>query len=130
MIQDQTLFQPCYQARQRIHRCSFTKVVKKRGNHGILPYETLILLNANQISMDMIKEKQISACTLGTSDIIHSGAVETLFLMLSCLSDIPRPHLKWTRHDKKKQRGKSRQRTSGAVGTTYVELSVHNNVCL
>lgn len=74
--------------------------------------------------------KQISACTLGTSDIIHSGAVETLFLMLSCLSDIPRPHLKWTRHDKKKQRGKSRQRTSGADGATYVELSVHNNVCL
>lgn len=59
---------------------------------------------------------------------IHPGAVDTLFLMLSCLSDIPRPHLKSTRHDKKKQRGKSRQRTTGADAAMYVELSVHAGV--
>lgn len=80
---------------------------------------------SNQISIGhdqgKVFLKQISACTLGTSDIRHSGAVETLFLMISCLSDIPRPHLKSPRHDKKKQRGKSRQRTSGADGTAYVE---------
>lgn len=56
---------------------------------------------------------------------IHPGAIDTLFLMLSCLSDIPRPHLKSTRHDKKKQRGKSRQRATGADGAMYVERSVH-----
>lgn len=59
---------------------------------------------------------------------IHPEAVDTLFLMLSCLSDIPRPHLKSTRHDKKKQREKSRQRATGADGTMYVELSVHTGV--
>lgn len=60
---------------------------------------------------------------------IHPGVVDTLFLMLSCLSDIPRPHLKSTRHDKKKQRGKSRQRAkTGADGAMYVELSVHTGV--
>lgn len=59
---------------------------------------------------------------------IHPGAVETLFLMLSFLSDIPRSHLKSTRHDKKKQRGKSRQRATAADGTMYVELSVHTGV--
>lgn len=69
-------------------------------------------------------------CTLGACDIIYSGAVETLFFILSSLSDIPRPHLKSNRHDKKKQRGKSRQRTSGADGATYVELSSHSSDCL
>lgn len=59
---------------------------------------------------------------------IHPGAVETLFLMLSFLSDIPRPHLKPTRHDKKKQRAKSRQRATAADGARYVELSVHTGV--
>lgn len=60
----------------------------------------------------------------------HSGAVETLFLMPSRLSDTSRPHPKSARHDKKKQRGKSRQRTSGADSTTYVELSGRTSGCL
>lgn len=123
-----------------IHPCFFRKNSgQKRCNLGNCPYDTRILFNADQISSgrDQAKARleQISACTFSTSDIIHSGAVsvechcESLFLTES-LSDIPRPHLKSTRHDKKKQRGKSKQRTIGTDDATYVYLSSHNSGCL
>lgn len=120
----------------RINPCFFRKNFgeKKRCNLGNCPCETLILFNAEQFSSWPSQGKlcleQIPACTLSIFDIIHSGAVETLFLNLSSLSDIPRSHLKSSRHDKKKQRGKSRQRPNGADGATYVELLSHNSACL
>lgn len=56
---------------------------------------------------------------------VHLRIHSTYSVQTFCVCDIPRPFLKPTRKDKKNDRGKSRQKTPGAIGAAYVEYLVH-----
>lgn len=74
-------------------------------------------LLTNTLTMELMRTSYMKHELIELSFVEHSQCECRLREPLQP-TPTTRSHLKWTRHDKKKPRGKSRQRTSGADGAT------------